>query len=127
MSTRAHFSGLSTVAIPVTDQDRSKALFAAIGFECRLDAFLQEGFRWIEMSPPGDSSRTSIALVASHDELPVGIDTGIRLVTTDARLAHQTLSDLGLSVGELLDWETAPLMFGFLDPDGNRMYVVQGS
>jgi hypothetical protein len=31
----------------------------------------------------------------------------------------------GLDVGELLDWDTAPLMFEFADPDGNRFYVVE--
>ena len=30
-------------------------------------------------------------------------------------------------VGELLDWDTAPLMFSFCDPDGNRMYVAEPS
>jgi hypothetical protein len=32
--------------------------------------------------------------------------------------------DRGLDVGELLDWETTPLMFSFLDPDGNRDSVT---
>jgi hypothetical protein len=30
-------------------------------------------------------------------------------------------------VGDLLDWETAPLMFSFRDLDGNRFYVGQSS
>ena len=125
MTTAPTFTGLPTVAIPVTDPDRTKALLESLGLECRIDTFLQEGFRWIEMVPPG--TPTSIALVSSGDELPVGIDTGIRLVTPDAQAAHSKLSNLGLSVGELLDWETAPLMFSFLDPDGNRLYVTQAS
>ena len=54
-----------------------------------------------------------------------GIDTGIRLVTADARTAHKQLSELGLEVSELLDWDTAPLMFSFCDHDGNRLYVSQ--
>jgi hypothetical protein len=33
--------------------------------------------------------------------------------------------DLGLTVGELLDWPTAPLMFEFRDADGNTMYVAE--
>jgi hypothetical protein len=113
------------VAIPVTDQDRTKGLLETLGLECRYDALLQPGFRWIEMVPPG--AATSIALVATGPGLPVGIDTGIRLLTPDARAAHATLSDLGFSVGELLEWETAPLMFSFLDLDGNRFYVTQSS
>jgi hypothetical protein len=72
-------------------------------------------------------SVTSIALVASGDDLPTGIDTGIRLVTADARAAHAELLALGLSVGELLDWPTAPLMFSFCNLDGNRLYVAEAS
>jgi hypothetical protein len=121
----ATFTGLSTVAIPVTDQDRAKALFESLGFETRFDADLGDGFRWIELAPAG--AVTSIALVASGDELPTGIDTGIRLLTPDARAAHADLRARGLSVGELLDWDTAPLMFSFCDQDGNRLYVAESS
>jgi len=117
------FKGLSTVAIPVTDQDRTKGLFETLGFETRFDADLGDGFRWLELAPPG--AVTSIALVASGDELPTGVDTGIRLVASDARAAHAELLALGLSVGELLDWPTAPLMFSFCDFDGNRLYVAE--
>ncbi|CAA9256511.1 MAG: hypothetical protein AVDCRST_MAG50-2588 [uncultured Acidimicrobiales bacterium] len=119
----ATFTGLSTVAIPVSDQDRSKALFESLGFETRFDAELSEGFRWIDLGLPGTD--TSIALVLTGEDLPTGIDTGIRLVTPDARAAHARLKELGLSVGELLDWPTAPLMFVFSDLDGNRLYVAE--
>ena len=119
------FTGLSTVAIPVTDHDRTKALLETLGFETRFDADLGDGFRWVELAPPG--AVTSIALVASGDGLPTGVDTGIRLVAPDARAAHAQLLALGLSVGELLDWETAPLMFSFCDLDGNRLYVAEPS
>jgi len=119
----ATFTGLSTVAIPVSDQERTKALFEGLGFETRFDAELVEGFRWIDLGIPGTD--TSIALVPTGDELPTGIDTGIRLVTADARAAHARLTELGLQVGELLDWPTAPLMFSFCDHDGNRLYVAE--
>ncbi len=118
-------TGLSTVAIPVTDQDRTKALLEGLGFETRFDAELGDGFRWVELAPPG--AVTSIALIASGDGLPTGVDTGIRLVTPDARAAHAEVRALGLSVGELLDWPTAPLMFSFCDLDGNRLYVAEPS
>ncbi|MDY7100001.1 MAG: glyoxalase [Actinomycetota bacterium] len=116
-------TGLHTVAVPVTDHDRARALFEALGFETRFDAELAEGFRWIELAPPG--AATSIALVMAGDDLPTGIDTGIRLVAPDARAAHEDLSARGLEVGELLDWDTAPLMFAFRDHDGNRFYVSE--
>lgn len=119
------FTMLSTVAIPVTDQDRTKALLEGLGFETRFDADLGDGFRWIELAPPG--AATSIALVETSGNLPTGVDTGIRLVTPDARAAHAELVAQDLSVGELLDWPTAPLMFSFNDPDGNRIYVAEPS
>jgi catechol 2,3-dioxygenase-like lactoylglutathione lyase family enzyme len=117
------FSKLETVAIPVTDQERSKALFEDLGLSTTFDAELQPGFRWIEMSFPGGD--VPLSLVAGGDDLPTGIDTGIRLLTPDARAAHELLRGRGLEVGELLDWETAPLMFSFVDPDGNRFYVSE--
>jgi hypothetical protein len=63
--------------------------------------------------------------VQTARELPVGLDTGIRLTTPDARAAHAYVIELGLDAGELLDWETTPLMFSFTDYDGNRFYVSQ--
>ena len=117
------FTGVITVAVPVTDQNRTKALLEQVGFETTMDEELQPGFRWVELGVAG--AGTTVSLVRTGDELPVGIDTGIRLATPDARAAHRTLQDLGLDVGELLDWETAPLMFEFRDPDGNRLYVTE--
>jgi len=119
------FTGVITVAVPVSDQDRTKALLEDLGFEARMDAELQPGFRWIELALPGAS--TTISLVRAGDELPAGIDTGIRLATSDARAAHAELSRRGLEVGELLDWESAPLMFEFRDPDGNMIYVTESA
>ena len=118
------FTKLQTVAVPVHDQDRTKALLEGLGFTTTMDEELQPGFRWIELACAG-SGGTTLSLVTSGDELPTGIDTGIRLLTTDARAAHAELSERGLDVGDLLDWESAPLMFSFLDHDGNRFYVSQ--
>jgi hypothetical protein len=118
------FTKLQTVAIPVADQDRTKTLLEDVGFTTTIDQELQPGFRWVELAFPGGEGAT-LSLVAAGDELPAGIDTGIRLLTTDARAAHELLSSKGLSVGELLDWDTAPLMFSFTDHDGNRFYVSE--
>lgn len=123
MSKSLTFTELSTVAVPVSDQDRTKTLLEALGFEVRRDAELRKGFRWIELAPPG--AVTSIALVSAGKELPSGVDTGIRLITSDARAAHGELIGHGLSVGELLAWEGVPLMFSFVDFDDNRFYVTE--
>jgi catechol 2,3-dioxygenase-like lactoylglutathione lyase family enzyme len=121
--TKATFTGMHTVAVPVTNQERTKALFEQFGLQTRLDTELQPGFRWIEMALT--DSPTCVALVQTGPQLPAGIDTGIRLTTPDARAAHAAVIKLGLEAGELLEWETAPLMFSFADFDGNRFYVSQ--
>jgi hypothetical protein len=119
------FKNIRTIAVPVTDQDRSKALLERLGFSSSMDAELQPGFRWIEMElVAGDAS---IALVATGPELPTGIDTGIRLTTDDARSARTAVEAVGFTAGDLLDWPGVPLMFSFVDLDGNRLYVSEAS
>ena len=116
-------SGISTVAVPVTDQDATVRLFEQLGFTTGFDAEVDVGFRWIDLVAPDGGTRLSV--IAATDDQPAGIDTGIRFVTPDARAAHARLAGLGLRVGELLDWPAAPLMFEFWDLDGNTMYVAE--
>jgi catechol 2,3-dioxygenase-like lactoylglutathione lyase family enzyme len=119
------FKSIRSVAIPVTDQDRSIAAFEQLGFTVSMNAELRPGFRWIEMVLPG--GEPSMALVTTGPELPTGIDTGIRLATDDARAARDIVAAVGLDVGDLLDWPGVPLMFSFVDFDGNRFYVSETS
>jgi hypothetical protein len=119
------FNDVRSVAVPVTDQDAAKSLLEQLGFTVSMDAELQPGFRWIEMGLAG--GETSLALVRTGPELPTGIDTGIRLATDDARAARAAVEGAGLDAGELLDWPDVPLMFSFVDLDGNRFYVSETS
>jgi catechol 2,3-dioxygenase-like lactoylglutathione lyase family enzyme len=115
---------IRTVAVPASDQDRSSAFFVdQLGFERRMDAELAEGFRWIEVAPPG--SEVSVAIVAASAALPAGIDTGIRFVTTDAEAEHASMERQGVDVDELLRWPGVPVMFSFRDPDGNTFYLAE--
>jgi catechol 2,3-dioxygenase-like lactoylglutathione lyase family enzyme len=115
---------IRTVAVPARDQDRSLAFFTEqLGFEKQFDAELTEGFRWIEVAPPG--SDVSVAIVAAGDELPLGVDTGIRFVTTDAGAEHASMTEHGVDVGELLRWPGVPVMFSFRDIDGNTYYLSE--
>ena len=111
------------VAVPVRDQDAALAFYVdTLGFELRLDAPISDTQRWVEVAPPG--ATTSLALVAGPDNPAPGVDTGVRFAVADARMAHQTMAERGVAVGELLAWPGVPPMFTFDDPDGNRFYVV---
>jgi predicted enzyme related to lactoylglutathione lyase len=115
---------IRTVAIPASDQDRTTSFFVdTLGFEKRMDAELTEGFRWIEVAPPG--SDVSVAIVAASAAVPSGIDTGIRFVTTDADAEHESMAGAGVDVDEVLRWPEVPAMFSFRDVDGNTFYLAE--
>jgi len=121
----SHFTGIRTVGVPVSDQDAAVEFYTkTLGFEVQLDAPLpQLGGRWIVVAP--DGAATTIALTPATDENPAGSDTGIRLGTSDAAVAHQDLGAAGVETSELLSWPGVPPMFTFRDQDGNTLYVAQ--
>ena len=121
----ARVTDVAAIAIPVRDQDAALDFYTSVlGLELVSDDLVGPGFRWVELRPA--ASTIAIALIAPEDGVPTGVDTGIRLTVPDAAAAHAALTDAGADVGELLLWSGAPPMFGFSDPDGNRLYVVEG-
>jgi len=121
-TTRTHITGIGTVAVPVVDQERALGFYVGtLGFETRMDAEFAPGQRWIEVAPSG--APASIALVKSRPENPAGVDTGIRLSTTDAAGDHEALRARGVEVEELIP-EPVP-MFVIRDPDANTLYIVE--
>ncbi|HET6985080.1 MAG TPA: VOC family protein [Kribbella sp.] len=120
-----HFTGIRTVGVPVTDQDRAVAFYTeTLGFELLMDAPLpQLGGRWIVVAPAGAAA--SIALVPASEGNPAGVDTGIRLASPDAVAAHKHFLSEGIDTDELLEWPGVPPMFSLRDQDGNRLYVSQ--
>src|SRR3954452_696089 len=91
----ATLTGVSTVAIAVSDQDATKRLFEELGFETRFDADVNVNFRWIDMAPPGGG--TTLSVFATADALPTGIDTGIGFVAAEARAPNARLVELCLT------------------------------
>lgn len=120
-----HITAVSTVAVPVTDQDRAVAFYVdTLGFTLLVDAELpQLNGRWIVVAPPG--STTTLALIPATDRTPTGTDTGIRLATPDAAAAHTAFTAQNVAANDLLTWPGIPPMFTFQDPDKNTLYIVE--
>jgi catechol 2,3-dioxygenase-like lactoylglutathione lyase family enzyme len=118
-------TGVHTVGVPVTDQDRALEFYTSmLGFAKRLDVSYGDGARWIEVAPPGGV--TTIALVRSGAGVPVGVETGIRLTARDAGAFHAALLASGVDTDpEVLRWPGVPPMFGFRDQDANRLVIVE--
>jgi catechol 2,3-dioxygenase-like lactoylglutathione lyase family enzyme len=123
--TAARITGVYTVGVPVTDQDRALEFYVeTLGLEKRLDIPVEQfGGRWIEVAPPG--APVTIALVPERDGIPSGVETGIRLTTADAAAVHADLQSRGVDVGEMLRWSEAPAMFAICDQDGNGLEIVE--
>jgi catechol 2,3-dioxygenase-like lactoylglutathione lyase family enzyme len=130
-----HITALSTVVVPVVDQDRSVAFYVEeLGMENVLDADYPTGERWVEVAPPG--TIISLCLVVARAERPAGIETGIVLASTDVLADLQTLRARGVDVddapltpGTVVWWSGAPLagsptQFRVRDPDGNSLLIV---
>ncbi|MGA7416738.1 MAG: VOC family protein [Acidimicrobiales bacterium] len=125
------------VTIPTSDQSRSLEFYQALGFEVRSDFPWGDGYRWIEVYPPGTS--TGLALIPAGPD-PVGIRTGIILNTSDIDAAHERMKRLRIDVdagiarigssfkariGAVEQAEPQPPMFWFRDPDGNQLLLVE--
>ena len=117
-------TGVRTVGVPVTDQEQALNFYVGtLGLDKRIDVPLGGGGRWIEVAPGGTA--TTIALVAAHEGVPAGVETGVRLTAGSAEALHADLRGQGVDVGEILRWPGVPPMFAFRDQDGNGLEIVE--
>ena len=124
--TATHVASIGTVIVPVSDQDRTLEFFTEkLGFETRIDLAYGEGYRWLEVAPPG--GQTSVAIVPPREGDPVGVETRIGFATDDVDADHAELRDRGVDVDDevMRMGDDVPPMFFFRDPDGNRYLIVQ--
>jgi catechol 2,3-dioxygenase-like lactoylglutathione lyase family enzyme len=137
-TTASRLSQIQLVMIPSTDQDRSIGFYEALGFEKRLDIPWGDGYRWIELYPPG--APTGLALVPPGPGDPPAVQTGIILNTDDIDATHAQLRSQGVDVdahvarvgartqiriGPVETADPVPPMFWFRDPDGNSLLIVE--
>jgi catechol 2,3-dioxygenase-like lactoylglutathione lyase family enzyme len=95
---KTSITDVRTVGIPVRDQDQAIEFYVGkLGFEKSMDVPFGDS-RWVEVTPKG--ATTTLALVPDGEGAPAGIDTGIRMAGV-------------------------PPMFGFRDPDGNKLVIVE--
>jgi catechol 2,3-dioxygenase-like lactoylglutathione lyase family enzyme len=128
---------IQLVMVPSTDQDRSIEFYEALGFEKRVDGPFGDGYRWVEVYPPGGS--TGLALVPATAE-GTGVQTGIIAWTADVDETHAQLQARGVDVDAQVARVGAPAriqigaadvlgpeppMFYLRDPDGNALMIIQ--
>jgi catechol 2,3-dioxygenase-like lactoylglutathione lyase family enzyme len=130
--------------IPVSDVDRAKGFYEALGW--RLDAdFAGEGdFRVVQLTPPG--SACSIIFGNGVSSAVPGSADGLQLVVSDIEAARAELLDRGAKVSEVFhdaggvfhhagnvarapgpaqDRKSYGSFASFSDPDGNAWFVQE--
>jgi catechol 2,3-dioxygenase-like lactoylglutathione lyase family enzyme len=118
---------LELVPIPVSDVDRAKAFYEQAGFNVDLDFSPSEGFRVVQLTPPG--SACSIAVGRGIIDTPPGSVQALHLVVSDIHAARAELVERGIEVGEVEDLgapgKPTVSYARFRDPDGNSSALQQ--
>lgn len=130
---------LEVVAIPISDVERSKEFYAALGWRLDVDFDPGNGFRVIQFTPPG--SGCSIAFGNGVTPAEPGSAHHLELVVSDIEAAHEELAARGANPTEVFHgspFDPEARISGpdpqrqsyksyaiFEDPDGNSWTVQE--
>lgn len=90
---------LELLALPVSDVDRAKAFYEAMGFRLDLDKAAGEEWRAVHFTPPG--SECSVIFGKGLTSVPPGSAQGMYLVVDDIEKSRAELVDRGIEVSEV--------------------------
>jgi catechol 2,3-dioxygenase-like lactoylglutathione lyase family enzyme len=113
---------LELVAVPVTDVDRAKAFYEAVGFHADHDHVVSDDVRFVQLTPPG--SACSIAIGKGLTGMVPGSLDNMQAVVDDIEAARADLVGRGIEVSEIDDQPWGSFAY-FADPDGNGWALQQ--
>lgn len=90
---------LEVVVVPVSDVDRAKDFYTALGWRLDGDVAPGENFRVVQMTPPG--SPASVIFGTSLTSQPPGSAQGLQLIVNDINAAHGELERRGANPSEV--------------------------
>jgi catechol 2,3-dioxygenase-like lactoylglutathione lyase family enzyme len=133
---------LEVVVLPVSDVDRARDFYVALGWRLDADFPGADGFRVVQLTPPG--SACSVIFGSGITNAIPGSADGLQLVVSDIAAARAELIEHGATVSEIFHDEggvfhhadpvgrasgPATSSYGsfvsFSDPDGNGWYVQE--
>jgi catechol 2,3-dioxygenase-like lactoylglutathione lyase family enzyme len=105
---------LQAVVIPVSDVDRAKRFYGALGWRLDADFPFDNGFRIVQFTPPG--SPCSIQFGTKVTSAAPGSAQGLYLIVSDIEAARAELVARGVDVSAVFHAETPGAQF---QPDGS--------
>jgi catechol 2,3-dioxygenase-like lactoylglutathione lyase family enzyme len=127
---------LELILLPVSDVDRAKEFYTEkVGFNLDVDTSPKEGFRVVQLTPPG--SACSVTIGTGLIDTEPGSVKGLHLVVNDIEAGRNELKGRGVEVSEIRHmgpngWQPGPdpnhgdynSFADFRDPDGNT-WILQ--
>jgi catechol 2,3-dioxygenase-like lactoylglutathione lyase family enzyme len=135
---------LEVVVLPVSDVDRARDFYLALGWRLDADFPVEEGFRVVQLTPPG--SACSVIFGTGVTAAAPGSAQGLQLVVSDIEVARAELAGRGAQVSDVFhdatgifhhagdqarvtgpaqDHASYGSWASFSDPDGNSWYVQE--
>jgi catechol 2,3-dioxygenase-like lactoylglutathione lyase family enzyme len=135
---------LEVVVVPVSDVDRAKDFYKALGWREDADYVADPDFRVVQLTPPG--SACSVIFGTGLTTAAPGSAQGLQLVVDDIGAARAELAARGAEVSEVFhdvggvfhhagtanrvpgpapDHKTYGSFASFSDPDGNEWFVQE--
>ena len=90
---------LEVVVVPVSDVDRAKQFYKALGWREDADFVADEDFRIVQLTPPGSAG--SVQFGVGVTSAPPGSLRGVYLVVDDIEAARAELVERGAQVSEI--------------------------
>jgi catechol 2,3-dioxygenase-like lactoylglutathione lyase family enzyme len=135
---------LEVVVLPVSDVDRARDFYQALGWRLDADFPVDAGYRVVQLTPPG--SACSVIFGTQVSTAAPGSAQGLQLVVADIEAARSELAGSGADVSEVFhdatgvfhhagtqarvpgpatSRQTYGSWFSFGDPDGNGWLVQE--
>ncbi len=135
---------LEVVVLPVSDVDKAKRFYQALGWRLDADFAGEAGFRVVQLTPQG--SACSVIFGSGVTDAAPGSTEGLQLVVNDIDAARADLVARGVDVSDVFhdaggvfhhagernrapgpapEHKTYGSFVSFTDPDGNRWYIQE--
>jgi len=135
---------LEVVVVPVSNVDKAKGFYQALGWRLDADFVTGEDFRVVQLTPPG--SPCSVIFGTGLTSATPGSAQGLQLVVTDVEAARTELTERGADVSEVFhdaggvfhhagtagrvtgsapEHQSYGSFASFSDPDGNEWFVQE--
>ncbi|HEX6043753.1 MAG TPA: VOC family protein [Pyrinomonadaceae bacterium] len=110
------------ISVWVSDQDKAYDFYVnKLGFEVHTDQTMPNGFRWLEVVPPGGETHLAIAKPSpGQPDVQIGGFRGIGFDADDVQATYDELVAKGVNfTAPLAKQPWGGMMAQFADPDGN--------